>query len=79
MTFLTAKENVRMSLELHDEFLNQDINAKAIAMLETVGLADRVNYYPENLIRGTKTTSCDRSCFSQPSQDCTSRRTHRRT
>ncbi|MEH2023982.1 DevA family ABC transporter ATP-binding protein [Nostoc sp.] len=54
MTFLTAKENVRMSLELHDDFLNQDIDAKAIAILETVGLADRVNYYPEKLSGGQK-------------------------
>ncbi|WP_193197434.1 DevA family ABC transporter ATP-binding protein [Nostoc sp. MG11] len=54
MTFLTAKENVRMSIELHDEFLNQDINAKAIAILEAVGLADHVNYYPENLSGGQK-------------------------
>lgn len=54
MTFLTAKDNVRMSIELHDEFFKQDINAKAIAMLETVGLADHVNYYPENLSGGQK-------------------------
>ncbi|MBD2440418.1 DevA family ABC transporter ATP-binding protein [Nostoc sp. FACHB-110] len=54
MTFLTAKENVRMSLELHDEYLNQDIDAKAIAMLETVGLGERVNYYPEKLSGGQK-------------------------
>ncbi|MFN6568346.1 DevA family ABC transporter ATP-binding protein [Dendronalium sp. ChiSLP03b] len=54
MTFLTAKENVRMSLELHEEFLNQNIDAKALSMLETVGLADRVNYYPENLSGGQK-------------------------
>ncbi|MCC5648041.1 DevA family ABC transporter ATP-binding protein [Nostoc sp. CHAB 5824] len=54
MTFLTAKENVRMSLELHDEYLNQDIDGKAITMLETVGLADRVNYYPEKLSGGQK-------------------------
>ncbi|MFN6515015.1 MAG: DevA family ABC transporter ATP-binding protein [Nostoc sp. CreGUA01] len=54
MTFLTAKENVRMSLELHDDFLNQDINAQAIAILETVGLGDRVDYYPEKLSGGQK-------------------------
>jgi putative ABC transport system ATP-binding protein len=54
ITFLTAKENVRMSIELHDEFLNKDIDAKAIAILETVGLSDRVNYYPENLSGGQK-------------------------
>ncbi|WP_042341789.1 DevA family ABC transporter ATP-binding protein [Calothrix sp. PCC 7507] len=54
MTFLTARENVRMSLELHDQFLNQDINVKAIAMLEHVGLGDRVDYYPEKLSGGQK-------------------------
>jgi putative ABC transport system ATP-binding protein len=54
MSFLTAKENVRMSLELHDKYLHQDVNAKAIAMLETVGLGNRVNYYPENLSGGQK-------------------------
>jgi putative ABC transport system ATP-binding protein len=54
MTFLTAKDNVRISLELHEEYLKQDVNAKAIAMLETVGLGDRVNYYPENLSGGQK-------------------------
>ena len=54
MTFLTAKDNVRMSIELHDEFLKQDVNAKAIAMLESVGLADHINYYPENLSGGQK-------------------------
>ena len=47
-------EKVRMSLELHDDFLNQDINAKAIAILSTVGLADRVDYYPEKLSGGQK-------------------------
>lgn len=54
MNFLTAKEDVRMSLELHDDFLNQNINAQAIAILETVGLADRVDYHPEKLSRGQK-------------------------
>lgn len=54
MSFLTAKENVRMSLELHEHHLNGDINAKATAMLEHVGLGERVNYYPENLSGGQK-------------------------
>lgn len=52
LTFLTAKQNVRMSLELHDEMLQLD--TKAIAMLEAVGLGDRVDYYPENLSGGQK-------------------------
>lgn len=54
MKFLTAKENVRMSLELHDEKLKQDMDAIAISMLEKVGLGDRVNYYIENLSGGQK-------------------------
>ncbi|NET02971.1 MAG: ATP-binding cassette domain-containing protein [Sphaerospermopsis sp. SIO1G1] len=54
MTFLTAKENVRMSLELHEQYLNQDIDKKTISMLEEVGLGERVNYYPEDLSGGQK-------------------------
>jgi putative ABC transport system ATP-binding protein len=54
MIFLTTKENVRMSLELHEEMLDSNLDAKAIAILEKVGLGDRVNYYPENLSGGQK-------------------------
>ncbi|WP_293146650.1 MULTISPECIES: DevA family ABC transporter ATP-binding protein [unclassified Microcoleus] len=54
MTFLTAKQNVRMSLELHKEMLNQNIDALSIKMLEAVGLGERANYYPENLSGGQK-------------------------
>jgi putative ABC transport system ATP-binding protein len=54
MTFLTAKQNVRMSLELHEEILDEDLDAKATAILEQVGLGDRVNYYAENLSGGQK-------------------------
>ena len=54
MTFLTAKHNVRLSLELHEDLLKEDLDAKAIAILEAVGLGDRVDYYPENLSGGQK-------------------------
>jgi putative ABC transport system ATP-binding protein len=54
MTFLTAKQNVRMSLELHDEISTQDLDKKATEILEQVGLSDRLNYYPENLSGGQK-------------------------
>jgi putative ABC transport system ATP-binding protein len=54
LAFLTAKQNVRMSLELHDRFLDQDIDAISTAMLQTVGLAERVDYYAENLSGGQK-------------------------
>lgn len=54
MSFLTAKQNVRLSLELHEEFLQEDLDIKAQAILETVGLGNRVDYYPENLSGGQK-------------------------
>ncbi|MFM7365522.1 MAG: DevA family ABC transporter ATP-binding protein, partial [Cuspidothrix sp.] len=54
MSFLTAKENVRMSLELHENYFKDDINAKAIAMLEHVGLWEHIKYYPESLSGGQK-------------------------
>ena len=54
MTFLTAKENVRMSLELHRELLDEDLDAEAIAILKKVGLGNRVDYYPESLSGGQK-------------------------
>ena len=54
LTFLTAKENVRMSLELHDEYSKKEIDAKVLSILEAVGLANRANYYPEKLSGGQK-------------------------
>lgn len=67
MTFLTARENVRMSMELHQEYLNQDMDAKAIAMLESVGLGHRANYYAENMSGGQKQrVAIARALVSQP-------------
>lgn len=67
MTFLTAKQNVRMSLELHDEMLNQNLDNKALAMLESVGLGNRADYYPENLSGGQKQrVAIARALVSQP-------------
>ncbi|OKH37047.1 ABC transporter [[Phormidium ambiguum] IAM M-71] len=54
MKFLSVKENVRMSLELHDSMLKQDMDAIVSAILEKVGLGERINYYPENLSGGQK-------------------------
>lgn len=79
MKFLTAKDNVRMSLELHDEYLNQDMDGKAIAMLETVGLGDFANHYPENLSGGQKQRVAIARAPHQPTQDSFSRRTHSST
>jgi putative ABC transport system ATP-binding protein len=67
MTFLTAKENVRMSLELHDKYLSENIDNKATQILETVGLGNRINYYPESLSGGQKQrVAIARALVSQP-------------
>lgn len=54
LTFLTAKQNVRMSLELHDRFLERDLDAMAIEILTTVGLEQRADYYADSLSGGQK-------------------------
>ncbi|NMG22415.1 DevA family ABC transporter ATP-binding protein [Brasilonema bromeliae] len=54
LTFLTAKQNVRMSLELHDEYLEQDIDGMSADILKAVGLGNRVDYYADSLSGGQK-------------------------
>lgn len=67
MTFLTATQNVRMALELHNQDSADQLNAKARAMLESVGLGDRVDYYPENLSGGQKQrVAIARALISRP-------------
>ncbi|MBH8572774.1 DevA family ABC transporter ATP-binding protein [Nostocaceae cyanobacterium CENA369] len=51
---LTARQNVEMSLELHEHLSWTARRAKASRMLEAVGLGNRLNYYPENLSGGQK-------------------------
>ncbi len=54
LAFLTARQNVRMSLELHEHILAKELDTKITAIMESVGLADRNEYYPENLSGGQK-------------------------
>jgi putative ABC transport system ATP-binding protein len=54
MMFLNAKKNVRLSLELHDQYYDQDMDQLAVQMLERVGLGDRVDYFPANLSGGQR-------------------------
>lgn len=54
LSFLSAKQNVRMSLELHDRYLNQDMNQVATEILSSVGLGDRADYYADQLSGGQK-------------------------
>ena len=53
LTFLTAKQNVQMSLELHNEYL-QDKNRLAIDILNAVGLGEHIDYYADSLSGGQK-------------------------
>jgi len=54
MMFLNARKNVRLSLELHDKYYDQDMDRLAEEMLGQVGLADRVDYFPANLSGGQR-------------------------
>ncbi len=51
---LTAKQNVQMSLELHDGLKSGEIEQRAIAILESVGLGEHINYHPQSLSGGQK-------------------------
>jgi putative ABC transport system ATP-binding protein len=51
---LTAKQNVQMSLELHSGLQAAEVEERAIALLEEVGLGDHINYHPHNLSGGQK-------------------------
>ncbi|MCS6960344.1 MAG: DevA family ABC transporter ATP-binding protein [Pseudanabaenaceae cyanobacterium SKYGB_i_bin29] len=67
LSFLSAKQNVRMALELHDREFCQDMDAKAIAMLEQVGLGQRVDYYVEQLSGGQRQrVAIARALVAQP-------------
>lgn len=51
---LTARQNVQMSVELHNHISAKAAKERAIAMLEAVGLADHIDYHPHNLSGGQK-------------------------
>ena len=51
---LTAAQNVQMGLEVHGKYSKAEMRDRAIAMLNEVGLADRVDYYPDKLSGGQK-------------------------
>lgn len=54
VSFLTAQQNVRMSLELHDEWLLRGADQRATEVLTQVGLADKIRAFPANLSGGQK-------------------------
>lgn len=52
--FLTAQQNVQMSVELNNNVSKREAYTKSKAMLQAVGLGSRIDYYPENLSGGQK-------------------------
>jgi putative ABC transport system ATP-binding protein len=51
---LTALQNVKMGLELHNHLPLDVMIERSAAMLSQVGLADRLHYYPADLSGGQK-------------------------
>ena len=68
LPFLTARENVQMSIELHENISKKQAIAKSEAILKEVGLGERINYYPDNLSGGQKQrVAIARALVSYPS------------
>ncbi|HEY9618437.1 MAG TPA: DevA family ABC transporter ATP-binding protein [Microcoleaceae cyanobacterium] len=51
---LTALQNVKMGLEVHNQLSVAEMQTQAAAMLEHVGLGNRLHYYPDDLSGGQK-------------------------
>ncbi len=54
LDFLTARQNVQMSLELHTNIPKWKARKQSEAMLNAVHLENRINYYPSDLSGGQK-------------------------
>ncbi|WP_255102524.1 MULTISPECIES: ATP-binding cassette domain-containing protein [unclassified Synechococcus] len=67
MMFLNARKNVRLALELHNQYYEQDMDKLAAEMLEKVGLGDREDYFPANLSGGQRQrVAIARAMVAQP-------------
>ncbi len=51
---LTALQNVKMGLELHQHIELQEMQTRSAKMLEQVGLRNHLHYYPDQLSGGQK-------------------------
>lgn len=67
LPFMTARQNVGMSLEMHQGINRRVAQMQASEMLEQVGLGDRISYYPDKLSGGQKQrVAIARALVSQP-------------
>jgi putative ABC transport system ATP-binding protein len=51
---ITARQNVIMSLELHEQVSRDEADTKAVEMLKAVGLEDQIDKIPDKLSGGQK-------------------------
>ncbi|MFM7874958.1 MAG: DevA family ABC transporter ATP-binding protein [Microcystis panniformis] len=54
LPFLTARQNVQMSIELQEHLGGWETEEPAALILEEVGLGHRIDYYPDSLSGGQK-------------------------
>ncbi|TRV42323.1 MAG: ATP-binding cassette domain-containing protein [Microcystis panniformis Mp_MB_F_20051200_S9] len=54
LPFLTARQNVQMSIELQEHLGGREAEERAALILEEVGLGHRIDYYPDSLSGGQK-------------------------
>ncbi|MEN9220188.1 MAG: DevA family ABC transporter ATP-binding protein, partial [Thermostichales cyanobacterium GMQP_bins_62] len=54
LKFLTARQNVQMALELHEEIPPGEVRRRAEQALRAVGLGERLEYFPDKLSGGQK-------------------------
>ncbi|MGH1394916.1 MAG: DevA family ABC transporter ATP-binding protein [Trichormus sp.] len=67
LDFLTARQNVQMSLELHKYISAREAHKKSEDILTAVNLGHRINYYPSDLSGGQKQrVAIARALVSQP-------------
>jgi putative ABC transport system ATP-binding protein len=52
--FLTAAQNIQMTLELTKNISQKEMRRRAAVMLELIGLKQRIDYYPDQLSEGQK-------------------------
>jgi putative ABC transport system ATP-binding protein len=54
LPFMTAQQNVQMSVELHEKVSKRAAKARSTDILNAVGLGERINAYPSSLSGGQK-------------------------